>query len=163
MLSTRRTALHILALSPAWAAAQPAPTSAESQLRSAIDAYLAAWTRRDVDALSRLHTEDTLYIDPYLNEKKGRGQLAGYMGAMVRLYDLRLNIERMVVRAGGTQALLILRERYGELPRKDGRYVRDFDRSGIFSRWRRHEGGWQIEQFVDSTIRSADFIKAEGL
>lgn len=142
---------------------QDAPASAEQRLRSAIDAYLAAWARRDVDALPQFHTEDTLYIDPYLNEKRGRGQLAGYLAAMMGLYDLRLDIERMVVRSDGTQALVILRERYGELPRKDGRYVRDFDRSGIFSRWGFRDGAWRIEQFVDSTTRSAEFIKAEGL
>ncbi|HSV55163.1 MAG TPA: nuclear transport factor 2 family protein, partial [Burkholderiaceae bacterium] len=155
--------LYILALAPTWASGQPALASAERQLRTAIDAYLVAWARRDVDVLSQFHTEDTLYIDPYLNEKRGRGQLAGYLGFMVRLYDLRLDIERMVVRADGTQALLILRERYGELPRKDGRYVRDFDRSGIFSRWRFKDGVWRIEQYIDSTTRSAEFMKAEGL
>ena len=155
--------MHILAFAPTWASGQPAPACAERQLRSTIDAYLSAWARRDADALSRFHTEDTLYIDPYLHEKRGRGQLVGYIGVMMRLYDLRLDIERMVVRADGTQALLVLRERYGELPRKDGRYVRDFDRSGIFSRWRFKDGVWRIEQYIDSTTRSAEFMKAEGL
>lgn len=163
MLSRRRASLYVLASAPTWASGQPAPAGAEGQLRSAVDAYLAAWARRDLDALSQLHTEDTLYVDPYLNEKRGRGQLAGYIASMVRLYDLRLDIERIVVRAKGTQALVIFRERYGELPRKDGRYVRDFDRSGIFSRWRFKEGTWQIAQYIDSTTRSAEFMKAEGL
>ena len=160
MLARRKAIQSLLALAPTWATGQPAPASAEHQLRSAIDAYLGAWARRDVDALLRFHTEDTLYIDPYQNEKRGRGQLAGYIGAMMRLYDLRLDIERIAVRADGTQAFLIFRERYGELPHKDGRYVRDFDRSGIFSRWRLEDGVWRIEQFVDSTTRSAEFMKA---
>lgn len=163
MPTRRKTLLYAFALAPGLASGQSAQASPESQLRSSVDAYLAAWGRRDGDALLQLHTQDTFYIDPYLNEKKGREQLAGYIRVMVAMYDLRLDIERIVVRPNGKQAVIILRERYGELPLKDGRYVRDLDRSPIFSRWRFDDGAWRIEQYIDSTTRSAEFMKAEGM
>jgi ketosteroid isomerase-like protein len=154
-MQTRRHTVLCLLAAPAWAMGQPAPAAAETQLRAAIDTYLAAWARRDADALLQMHTEDSLYIDPYLNEKTGRASLAAYLASMVRLYDLRLDIERMMLGADG-QARVLLRERYGELPHKNGRYVRDYDRSGIFSRWR-------LAQFIDSITRSAEFARAQGL
>lgn len=150
MQSRRKAILYMLVLAPTWASVQAAQGSAESQLRSSVDAYLAAWSRRDVNALLQLHTTDTLYIDPNLNEKRGREQLAVYIGATMRLYDLRLDIERIVVRPDGKQALVILRERYGELPRKDGRYVRDY-----VARESSAAGAWKTVSGASSSTSTA--------
>ncbi len=163
MTLSRRTLLFTLALVPGWAAAQASSSAAENTLRSSIDEYLSAWARRDVEAWLKLQTDDALYVDPYLNEKKGREQLAVYIQSAMRLYDLRLDVERIVLRPDGKEAFVVFHEHYGELPRNDGRYTREYERSGIFSRWRLESGVWRVSQFIDSIVRSQEYLKAEGL
>lgn len=166
MLHRRRLIVATAALAiglPQFVRAQSSTADAEAALLQTVRAYFAAWNRRDTEAWAQFLAEDIEWVYAYSNLKKGRATVAAYGASALRQYDAKLEVVKLKLYDGGTRATVLLRGQMLELPVRDGKYVRAFDRDPLLARWRLEGATWRMYYMNQNVPESEELAKAEGL
>ena len=166
-MANRRTVLGIVTasalLGPFQTYAQSPAEPSEGAVRDAIRQYLAAWNRHDAAAWGDFLTADVHYVFPNSNNKHTRETVTAYGAGRVRDFELKLELVRLQLQQNGRQAAAVLRGQYLELPQRDGRYARVWERDPMLTRWRVDGGKWRAYYINEVGFESAALVKAEGL
>lgn len=164
----RRQCLLIAAMAPAvglppLASARSGPVEAEAALRQTVSAFFEAWNRHDVAARAEFFAEDIEWVFVYSDLKKGRANVSTYGSTFVRDYDVSFEVAGLKLQDGGRRATLVLRGQYLELPVRDGKYVRIWNRYPLLMRWRVEGGAWRLYYANEHVPAATEIAKSEGL
>lgn len=147
-----------------WAArAQGTPPESETAVRQALSQFLAAWNRHDLAAWSEMLALDVHWVFPNLNSKRSRDVVVTYGSQRMRIYDVDFSVRRIKLHDNETRATLTLGGQERELPVRDGKYVRVWNRELLLTRWRLEDKHWRLHYWNDNTVESAALAKEEGL
>jgi ketosteroid isomerase-like protein len=155
--------LSPLAFSPMAARAQGTPAESEAAVRRALAQFLAAWNRHDLAAWSEMLSTDVHWVFPNSNSKRSRDVVATYGSQRMRIYDVDFSVRRIKLHDNDTRATLTLGGQERELPVRDGKYVRIWNRDLLLTRWRLEDAHWRLYYWNDNTFESAALAKEEGL
>jgi hypothetical protein len=155
--------LSPLAFSPLAARAQGTPAESEAAVRQALAQFLAAWNRHDIAAWSEMLAIDVHWVFPNSNSKRSRNVVATYGSQRLRIYDVDFSVRRIKLHDNETRATLTLGGQQRELPVRDGKYARIWDRELLLTRWRLEDAHWRLYYWNDNTFESAALAKEEGL
>lgn len=155
--------LSPLAFSPVAARAQGTPAESEAAVRRALAQFLAAWNRHDVAAWSEMLAIDVHWVFPNSNSKRSRDVVATYGSQRMQIYDLEYSVRRIKLHDNDTRASLTVGGQQRELPVRDGKYVRIWDRELLLTRWRLEDAHWRLYYWNDNTFESAALAKEEGI
>ena len=155
--------LSPLAFSPVAARAQGTPAESEAAVRRALAQFLAAWNRHDVAAWSEMLAIDVHWVFPSSISKRSRDVVATYGSQRMQIYDLEYSVRRIKLHDNDTHATLTVGGQQRELPVRDGKYVRIWDRELLLTRWRLEDAHWRLYYWNDNTFESAALAKEEGI
>jgi ketosteroid isomerase-like protein len=155
--------LSPLAFSPLAARAQGTPAESEAAVRQALAQFLAAWNQHDFAAWSEMLATDVHWVFPNSNPKRSRDVVATYGSQRMRIYDVDFSVRRIKLHDNETRATLTLGGQERELPVRDGKYVRIWNRELLLTRWRIEDAHWRLHYWNDNTFESAALAKEEGL
>jgi ketosteroid isomerase-like protein len=125
--------------------------------------FLAAWNRHDVAAWSEMLAIDVHWVFPNSNSKRSRDVVATYGSQRMQIYDLEYSVRRIKLHDNDTRASLTVGGQQRELPVRDGKYVRIWDRELLLTRWRLEDAHWRLYYWNDNTFESAALAKEEGI
>jgi len=164
---TRRLALSgaALALLGTLAAqAQPPGSTDEKSLRDVLQAYQKAWNSHDVNAWSRLLTDDIWLTETWdsYGRQKGRDNAIDLFKTKFAASELKQEVVRIRIMPDGT-ATVAMREVVSHLPKTDGKYKAVFESDPVISRWRKESGTWKMFFFTSHKGWALDSLKKDGL
>jgi ketosteroid isomerase-like protein len=155
--------LSPLAFSLLPARAQGTPAESEAAVRLALAQFLAAWNRHDLAAWSEMLATDVHWVFPNSNSKRSRDVVATYGSHRMLIYDFDFSVLRIKFHDNETRATLTLGGQQRELPVRDGKYVRIWNRELLLTRWRLEDAHWRLYYWNDNPFESAALAKEEGL
>ena len=155
--------LSRLAFSPLAARAQGAPAESEAAVRQALAQFLAAWNRHDLAAWSEMLAIDVHWVFPNSNSKRSRDVVATFASLRMQIFDVDYSVRRIKLHDNNTRATLTVGGQQRELPVRDGKYARIWDRELLLARWRLEDTHWRLYYWNDNTFESAALAKEEGL
>ena len=95
--------------------------------------------------------------------KRSRDIVATYGSQVVQLFDVDFSVRRIKLHDNNTRATLTVGGQQRELPVRDGKYARIWDRELLLARWRLEDTHWRLYYWNDNTFESAALAKEEGL
>lgn len=154
----------LAALAPIPAIAQPARSDSEGALRKAVAGYIASWNSHDIASWAKWLTDDVAWVDASdPSPKRSKETVSAFAAYYVSAHELDLKIKKLIVASDGLSAIVLLEGKWLELPKKDGKYAREWPRDLLLSRWRFEGGGWRLSYMNNHSGSSAEIAKAEGL
>ena len=157
------SAFALSCLSAPTTYSQSVPVASESVLRETIERYYASWNRHDAAAWGEFLTADVHWMFPYANSKQSREAVVDYGAHLMKMYDSKFEVVRLRLYDNGNRATVILRGQHLDLPLRDGKYLRAWNRDPVIARWRVDGGSWRLYYMNENTTEAAALAKAEGL
>jgi len=133
-------------------------------LRKAVAGYIASWNSHEIPSWAGWLTDDVEWVDESdPTPKKSKGTVSIFASYYVRTFELDLRVKKLALASNGRRATVLLEGKWLELPRKDGKYAREWPRDLLLSRWRLEGEHWRLSYMNNHAGRSAEMAKAEGL
>jgi hypothetical protein len=148
---------------PQLSHAQAASAEAESALRKTIAAFFFAWNSHGKNAWAEFLAQDIQWVFPNANLKKTRESVLTYGSINIRRYDVNFEVTKIKLYDEGTRATVLLRGQSFELPVRDGKYTRVWNRDLQLSRWRLEGSAWYLFCMNEDVVQATDLARTEVL
>lgn len=163
MIQRRTVLASILSMAPLVVMAQSQQSASEAALRTTVAQYFATWNRHDAQAWSEFLTNDVQWVVSNVVTQQTRESAVAYGAIRVKMYDVDFAISHIKLYDNDTRATVTVRGRNLELPVRDGKYARVWERDLLLSRWRLDGDKWRVYYWNDYVFGATALAKEEGI